>query len=141
MDDKYTRALVSISREHGVQEETLGHVEDSSGDVKSMLTANEKVRYIQNHSGFNDKELGDIFGVSRRSIQNWVSGSAISESNAAKINLFYTKMVSLTGRTSKEARAVLTSHAEGERFIQDFKRSTKQAQTMLVPTPIEARFV
>ena len=109
--------------------------------MKSTHAANEKVRYIQNHSGFSNKELGDIFGVSRRSIQNWASGSTISESNAMKIDLFYTKMVSLTGRTSKEARAVLTSHAEGESFIQDFKRSTKQAQTMLVPTPIEARFV
>jgi len=101
----------------------------------------EKIRYIQEHSGLNSKELGDIFGVSRRSIQNWASGSAISESNATKIELFYDKMMTLTDLTPKESRAALTSRAGGESFIQGFKRSTKKAQTMIAPTPIEARFI
>lgn len=141
MGNEHSLTLDSDEWEQGVQVETQERVAGPSSDAKSVHAANEKVRYIQNHSGFNDKELGDIFGVSRRSIQNWASGSAISESNVAKIDLFYTKMVSLTGRTSKDARAVLTSYADGESFIQAFKRSTKQAQTMLVPTPIEARFI
>lgn len=133
--------LASAPWEQDVQVETPRRVVGSSGDAKIARTANEMVRYIQEYAGFNNKELGDIFGVSRRSIQNWASGSAISESNATKIDLFYTKMMSLTGRTSKESRAELTSRAEGESFIQAFKRSTKRAQTMLAPTPIEGRFV
>ncbi len=109
--------------------------------VKSASKANEMMRDIQRHAGFSDKELGDLFGVSRRMIQNWVSGSAISKSNTAKIELFYVKMMSLTGLTPEESRAVLTSCNEGESFAQSFKRLTKRPQKMLAPTPIEARFV
>lgn len=110
--------------------------------LKGAPATHEMVRYIQRHVGFSDKELGGgIFGVSRRMVQNWVSGSAISENNAAKIRLFYGKMMSLTDLAPKELRAVLTSSNEGESFVQAFKRSMKRPQKMVVPTPIEARFV
>lgn len=109
--------------------------------LKGAPTTHEMVRYIQRHAGFSDKELGDIFGVSRRMVQNWASGSVISESNATKIELFYSKVMSLTALTPKESRALLTSSNEGESFVQAFKRSTKRPQKMGVPTPIEARFV
>lgn len=140
MDNAHISALDSDECEQYAQVETPRRVVVSSGDATIVLTANEMVRYIQKYAGFNNKELGNIFGVSRRSIQNWASGSAISESNTAKINLFYVKMMSLTDLTPKESRAVLTSRDEGESFIQVFKRMTKRAQTMLVPIPIEARF-
>lgn len=109
--------------------------------MRDRVTTQEMIRHIQKHAGFNDKELGDFFGVSRRSIQNWASGSAISESNAANVGIFYTKLLSLDGLAPKAARAALLSRAEGESFIEAFKGSTKRAQTMRVATPIEARFV
>lgn len=138
MDNEHS--LDSDEWEQDAQVETLRNVVGTHGNVKATLTADEKIRYIQEHSGLDNKELGDIFGVSRRSIQNWASGSAISESNATKIHLFYAKMMTLTGLTPKESRSVLMSHINEESFIQAFKKSTKRAQTMLVPTPIEARF-
>lgn len=104
-------------------------------------TTSEKVRYIQTHAGFNNKELGDIFGVSRRSIQNWATGSAISRVNIEKIDLFFNKMMSLKSLTPKESRATLLSSTNGESFVQEFKRSIKRGEKMLVPTPIEGRFV
>lgn len=140
MDNAHISALDSDEWEQYAQVETLRRTAGPSGNATIPRTANEMVRYIQKYAGFDNKELGDIFGVSRCSIQNWASGRAISESNATKIDLFYTKMMSLTGLTPKESRAVFTSHAEEESFIQAFKRSTKRAQTMLVPTPIEGRF-
>ena len=103
--------------------------------------AREKIRYIQTHAGFSDKELGDIFGVSRRSIQNWATGSTVSGANAEKIDLFFTKMMSLKSLTSKESRTALLSSDSGESFVQKFKRLTRRGEKMLVPTPIEGRFV
>lgn len=108
--------------------------------LKGAPATHEMVRYIQRHAGFSDKELGDIFGVSRRMVQNWASGSIISESNNTKIELFYSKVMSLTALTPKESRAVLASCNEGESFAQAFKRSMKRPQKMLATTPIEARF-
>ena len=105
------------------------------------FTASEKIRYIQKYSGFNNKELGDIFGVSRRSIQNWAKGSTVSDVSAAKIDLFFTKMMSLKSLTPKESRTALLSGANGESFVQEFKRLTRRGEKMLVPTPIEGRFV
>ena len=104
-------------------------------------TASEKIRYIQKYAGFNNKELGDIFGVSRRSIQNWATGSAISETNTEKIDLFFTKMMTLKVLTPKESRTALLSSANGESFVQEFKWSIRRGERMLVPTPIEGRFV
>lgn len=104
-------------------------------------TASEKIIYIQKYSGFNNKELGDIFGVSRRSIQNWSTGRAVSETNTEKINLFFTKMMSLKSLTPEESRDTLLSIDSGESFIQGFKRSIRRGEKMLVPTPIEGRFV
>lgn len=141
MGNERSSALGLDEWEQDTQVEAPRKVVGSYGNVETILTANEKIRHIQGHSGLNNKELGNIFGVSPRSIQNWASGGTISESNATKITLFYAKMVPLTSLTPKEAKAVLTSRAEGESFIQTFKGSTKQAQTMLVPTPIEARFI
>lgn len=141
MGNEHSLTLDSDEWEQGVQVETQERVAGPSSDAKSTHAANEMIRYIQEHAGFSNKELGDIFGVSRRSIQNWASGSNISESNAVKIDLFYIKMMSLTDLTPKEARTALTSHVEGGSFIQTFKRLTKRSQTMLVSTPIEARFI
>lgn len=104
-------------------------------------TTSDKIRYIQTHAGFNNKELGNIFGVSRRSIQNWATGSTVSENNTAKIDVFYTKMMSLKDLTPKEARAELLSSASRESFIQEFKQSTRRGEKMIVPTPIEGRFI
>lgn len=104
-------------------------------------TASEKVRYIQNMSGFNNKELGDIFGVSRRSIQNWATGSTVSETNTEKIDMFFKKIMSLKSLTPEESRDTLLSIDSGESFIQEFKRSIRRGEKMLVPTPIEGRFV
>lgn len=104
-------------------------------------TASEKVRYIQNMSGFNNKELGDIFGVSRRSIQNWATGSAVSETNTEKIDMFFTKIMSMSSLKPEELRNALLSSTNGESFVQEFKRSIQRGEKILVPTPIEGRFV
>lgn len=104
-------------------------------------TTSDMICYIQTHAGFNNKELGDIFGVSRRLIQNWSTGSTVSENNTAKIDLFYTKMMSLKDLTPKETRATLLSSASGESFIQEFKKSTRRGERMIVQTPIKGRFV
>lgn len=108
--------------------------------LKGAPATHEMVRYIQRHARFSNKELGDIFGVSRRSIQNWASGSIISESNNTKIGLFYSKVLSFTDLAPEELRVVFMSHADGESFVQAFKRSMKRPQKMLATTPIEARF-
>lgn len=79
MENEYRLALDSDEWEPGVQVATQKHVAGPSSDSKSARAASEMIRYIQEYAGFNNKELGDIFGVSRRSIQNWASGSAISE--------------------------------------------------------------
>lgn len=104
-------------------------------------TASEKIRYIQTHSGFNNKELGDIFCVSRRSIQNWATGRTVSGASAEKIDLFFTKMISLKDLTPEESRTALLSSTNGESFVQEFKQLTRRGEKMLVPTPIEGRFV
>ena len=126
---------------HDVQVGTPRRGAESSNELMLASTASEMIRYIQTYAGFNNKELGDIFGVSRRSIQNWATGSAVSETNTAKIDMFYTKMMSLKALTPKESRAALLSSASGESFVQAFKQSTRRGEKMLVPTPIEGRFV
>lgn len=105
------------------------------------FTAREKIRYIQAHAGFNNKELGDILGVSRRSIQNWATGSTISRANTEKIDMFFKKMMSLKSLTPKESRDALLSSTNGESFVQEFKQAIRRGERMLVPTPIEVRFV
>lgn len=104
-------------------------------------TASEKISYIQKHSGFNNKELGDIFGVSRRSIQNWSTGSTVSETNTEKIDMFLTKIMSMKALNPEELRDALLSRDNGECFVQEFKRSIRRGEKMFVPTPIEGRFV
>lgn len=70
-----------------------------------------------------------------------LQGSTVSETNTAKIDMFYTKMMSLKDLTPKEARAELLSSASGESFIQEFKKSTRRGERMIIPTPIKERFV
>ena len=107
----------------------------------NSTTTRDMIRYIQTYSGFNNQELGDIFGVSRRSIQNWATGITVSEINTAKIDRFYTKMMSLKNLTPRETRSALLSNSSGESYIKEFKQSTRRGERMIVPTPIEGRFV
>lgn len=133
--------LVSAPWGKAVQVGTPRREGESSDGLMLAAKTSEMIRYIQTYAGFNNKELGDIFGVSRRSIQNWATGSAVSEANTAKIDQFFAKMMSLKALTPEESRAALLSSASGESFVQAFKQSTRRGEKMLVPTPIEGRFV
>lgn len=68
-------------------------------------------------------------------------GRSRSETNTEKIDLFFRKMMSLKSLTPEESRTTLLSSDSGESFVQEFKRSIRRGEKMLVPTPIEGRFV
>lgn len=106
---------------------------ETASDFSEEILVSETsvlVRQLQIISGLTNKELGNVFQVSRRSIHNWANGSSISSENENRVREFYYLVSALGVDTSEQRRSLLFSSAHGESLIEKFMSDGKKHQQL-----------
>ncbi len=93
----------------------------------------QRIEEIRALTGLTIDQIGRLFGVSRRSVHNWISGNAMStqhEERAAKI-LAIVQM--LPGSTSAERRAALLDSSRGTSLLHQLVAARSEGVRLQVP--------
>ncbi len=67
---------------------SLGFVLAGKADStnESEMSSSEQIRLVVHTLGFSKRQLGDLFGVSRQAIYDWLKGETVSERNASRLS-------------------------------------------------------
>lgn len=87
----------------------------------------EAVKRLRAQSGLTWDELARAFGVSRRTVHAWASGTRLNQAHAARLSVLARVVDSLAADNPEEARAALHAPAaDGESLYQRLIRSLAQ---------------
>lgn len=75
-------------------------------------SAENSVAQLRDTSGLTADQLGRLFGVSRRSIQNWIAGGAMASQHQERLSFLLTAVAEL-GDSPENRRASLLSSSNG----------------------------
>ena len=73
---------------------------------------------LRDYCGLTASQIGRLFGVSRRSINNWISGNSMAPRHEERLSQIQQIMLSLLGRTPDERRAELLASSTGPSIFQ-----------------------
>lgn len=96
-------------------------------EVGASTPSAKHIAEIRALVGLKTDQVGRLFGVSRRSVHNWINGNAMSpqhEERAAKILL---TVQSLPGSTPAERRAAFLDSSHGTSLFHQFVASRNEA--------------
>ncbi|MYA67520.1 MAG: helix-turn-helix transcriptional regulator [Gammaproteobacteria bacterium] len=60
-------------------------LEEAFSAIEPELSSAEQIRLVVHTLGFTKRQLGDLFGVSRQAIYDWIKGEAVSDKNASRL--------------------------------------------------------
>lgn len=87
---------------------------EQSGQPTSRVAGTaEQVRFVHERSGLTWEQLGRLFGVSRRAVHNWASGSRLSAGNAELLARVVAVLESRQGYDPNQTRAWLLASSAG----------------------------
>lgn len=106
-------------------------VERSSQKQVSSISA------LRELSGLTTAQLGRLFGVSRRSIHNWIAGATMSAANAERLSELI-RVVSAVGSSPAERRQKLLDSSKGMSIFHTLVARAADTNN-LQPTPFSVR--
>lgn len=81
------------------------------------------VHWVKDNSGLTWDQLSRVFGVSRRAVHMWATGSRISAAKAELLRQFAAEVQRVAGATPDETRAALLASSATHRSIVDQYRA------------------
>ncbi|MDR0593415.1 MAG: hypothetical protein LBG60_09235 [Bifidobacteriaceae bacterium] len=81
--------------------------------LRPLTAASLTVADLRDYSGLSASQLALLFGVSRRSVNNWLAGGAMAPHHADRRARIQSFLMSLNGSTPALRRAALLSSANG----------------------------
>lgn len=100
----------------------------------SAIVANLKVE-----SGLTADQLGRLLGVSRRSIHNWVAGTAIAPAHEERLRELELLVFSLSADSPEERRKLLLDSSNGPSIFKQFAAKVDAPQKIRFGVPVEER--
>ena len=97
------------------------------------------VAALKSESGLTADQLGRLLGVSRRSIHNWASGSAIASGHEEKLRELYSLVFSIPAITPDERKSVLLDSSSGPSLFKQFASRSGGPQRIKFGVPVEER--
>lgn len=82
--------------------------------VAGSRTPAESISALRALSGLTADQVGRLFGVSRRSVQNWVAGNAMAVQHEEQVSRALSVIQALPGSTPDERRGALLDSSNGE---------------------------
>ena len=104
------------------------------------LSPAQQVSVIRAMSGLTTDQVGRLFGVSRRSIHNWMNGHAMAARHAEQAQRIFATLAALPASTPGERRATLLASSSGESLFQQLLKQRNEAALLQVEgVPARAR--
>jgi transcriptional regulator with XRE-family HTH domain len=126
---------VPIAREHAperVISSTSGTIKSaqwvSTASGSSLPGQDLTVENLRELSGLSASELGRIFGVSRRSINNWLAGGPMAEQHQARLIQVSKVILGLAAPSPAVRRAALLDSSEGTSLFHQMVAQAPVAQ-------------
>lgn len=104
-----------------------------TSDLSSVVAA------LKAESGLTADQLGRLLGVSRRSIHNWATGSAIASSHEERVRELDSFISSLPAYTPEERRSLLLDSSNGPSLFKQFASKADHPQRIKFGVPVEER--
>jgi transcriptional regulator with XRE-family HTH domain len=93
---------------------------------------------LRDVSGLTAAQLGRLFGVSRRSIDNWMAGSPMAAHHEARLSALQAALIAIPAATPEERRAVLFDSSDGLSLFQRLVDEVPQGAA-IQDNPLAAR--
>lgn len=107
--------------------------------VKPTPDISAVVAALKFESGLTADQLGRLLGVSRRSIHNWATGSAIASTHEEKVRELDSFISSLPAYTPDERRSLLLDSSNGPSLFKQFASKADHPQRIKFGVPVEER--
>ncbi len=92
--------------------------------ASAVRSDQDELLWIKENSGLTWDQLGKIFGVSRRAVHMWASGSRMNEANAEVLRNFAAAVAVNRGGSPERTRAALLAHEGGfDSVVDSFRRA------------------
>lgn len=105
----------------------LEHVTPGVRPAKRDLGTADQIRLLHERSGLTWDQLGRLFGVSRRAVHNWASGSRLSAGNAETLARVVAALSDRANYDPDENRDwFLRAHSGGRSLFDDIRVARKQ---------------
>jgi hypothetical protein len=120
----------------GMFEVRAGRSAFASSEAPELSSDRDGVLWLHEQSGLTWDQLGRLFGVSRRTVHLWASGSGMNAANAETLFALVNLVSKAEGRTPGERRAALLRPGSGGRSAIDGFRLARGAvgQSINAPT-------
>jgi transcriptional regulator with XRE-family HTH domain len=107
---------------------------DAESEESSPWTVSA-LRYI---SGLTAAQLGRLFGVSRRSINNWMAGNPMAAHHEARLSALQAALLAIPAATPEERRAALLDSSDGLSLFQQLVNEVPEG-AVIQGNPLAAR--
>lgn len=127
------------------EEEEIRSYHNRTGGIIARKTSAEDftnvIRAIKELSGLTAEQVGKIFGVSRRSVQNWIRGNKMSSANAEYAALVLAQLEAIPAespmqRREKVLRVDIEDGYAKPSLFEQFVRNRPKAQLLQYPAKI-----
>lgn len=103
-----------------------------------LSSANLTVNDLRDFSGLTASQIGRLFGVSRRSVNNWMAGNPMAPRHQERLSTIQQTLLSLTGRSAEERRVELLVSSAGPSIFQQLVNQIS-GDAVLRENPLSAK--
>lgn len=128
-------AWIAFSQESGLGTATGKFTEK----VSPTLAISAVVTALKVESGLTADQLGRLLGVSRRSIHNWATGSAIASAHEEKVRELNSFIALLPADTPDQRRNLLLDSSNGPSLFKQLASQVDHPQRIKFGVPVEER--
>lgn len=96
------------------------------------------VSELRDVSGLTATQLGRLFGVSRRSINNWMAGSPMSPHHKTRLSVLRTVFLAIPASSPEERRSALLDSSNGQTLFHQLVGENSEGP-VLQTDPLAAR--
>jgi transcriptional regulator with XRE-family HTH domain len=93
---------------------------------------------LRGYTGLTASQIGRLFGVSRRSVNNWMAGGPMAPRHAERLSAIQQVVLSMTGKTADDRRAELLASSAGPSLFQQLVSEVSE-DAMLREGPLSAK--
>lgn len=86
--------------------------------ISGPWTSSQQVMQLREISGLTIDQIGRLFGVSRRSVHNWINGKTMAPRHEERLSAVLKIVKALPGSTPREKRSLLLAAREGGSVFQ-----------------------
>lgn len=115
-------------------ERILPHIVDASRRPAQMTTA-KAITKVHEDSGLTWEQLGRVFGVSRRAVHMWATGSRVNATNTEMLLRFVDLVDQMEGAPEERRTALLAIGSDGLSVLDRFRTEYLDARAETQPRP------